>query len=73
MTKTIQVRSSVLINNVNKSVTTKKPETEDNIGLMLALYDSLNTLCEKLNRLDYLLNRKRMELILYENGKGEAK
>ena len=73
MTKTIQVRSSALLNNAGKNLATSKPGTEDSIRLLLSLYDSLNILYEKLHRLDYLLNRIKMELILYKNGKGEAK
>jgi len=31
---------------------------------MLSIYDSLNKLCEKLSRLEYVIRRKNLELIL---------
>ncbi|MDR1838296.1 MAG: hypothetical protein LBQ93_01730 [Treponema sp.] len=57
---------------VKKAENTKKREPEENIAdgniqLLLAICDSLNTLFEKLNRLDYLLKReiiKKQEGIL---------
>jgi len=49
-----------------EDVTANKPETEDNRRLLLLLFDNLNKLRENLNRLNYLLERKKIELILYQ-------
>jgi hypothetical protein len=50
-----------------------KPKAEDNMGLLISVFDSLNNLCEKLNRLNYVLQRKTMELDIYQKGRGETK
>jgi hypothetical protein len=55
MTQTVQSRSCGYLNEAEKDVNINKPETEDNITLLFSLLDNLNTLCEKLNRLDYLV------------------
>jgi len=69
LTKTVQVRSCVLLSNAGKNLAINTHETEDNKGLILYLYDSLNTLYEKLSRLEYLLKRKQLEKILYKKEK----
>jgi len=66
MTKTIQPRSWTLIDNIGKDLTVKKTEPEDNMGLLLSVFDSLNKLCEKLSRLNYLLERTAIEKKLYK-------
>ena len=73
MTKTVQLRSVALLDDTGKNLVISKPGIEDNIRLLLSLYDNLNILCEKLHELDYLLNRKELKLILYENIKGDTK
>ena len=57
-------------NNAGKNLAINKNETEDIRSLVLAVYDNLNNLYEKLNRLNYVLERKKMELILYRKDKG---
>jgi hypothetical protein len=73
MTQTVQSRSCGYLNEAEKDVNINKPETEDNITLLFSLLDNLNTLCEKLNRLDYLVKRKKLELSLYLNCEEEPK
>jgi len=72
MTKTTQPRSWGVISNRGEDLNIKKPEAEDNFSLMLSIYDSLNNLYEKLNRLDYLMKRKTMELSINGKNKGET-
>ena len=63
MTHTVQPRSLASLSEPRKDLPIRKPEeTEDNMSLLLSVYDSLNNLCEKLNRLDYVLKRKNIEL-----------
>jgi hypothetical protein len=62
MTQTIQPRSWVLLNKAYKKLKKNKPETEDdNMSLVLQVYDDLNNLYENLNRLNYLIERKNLE------------
>jgi hypothetical protein len=68
---TIQPCSWVLLNKSKDNLNIKKPETEDNMSLMLEIFDSLNTLKEKLNRLDYVIKRRNMELYISRKGKEE--
>jgi hypothetical protein len=65
MTQTVQPRSLVYLNETGKDLTLSKGETEDNMSLLLSLFDSLNNLYEKINRLDYLIKRKNIEYMLY--------
>jgi len=62
MTKTIQQRSSASLNETVENLTVDKPKTEDNVDLLLQVLDSLNTLYERLNRLNYVIQRKNIEL-----------
>ncbi|MDR2596610.1 MAG: hypothetical protein LBC76_04730 [Treponema sp.] len=71
MTQTVQSRSCGYLNETEKSI--NKPETEDNTTLLLSLFDSLNNLCEKLTRLDYVIKRKKLELSLYRKCEEEPK
>jgi hypothetical protein len=66
MTQTVQPRSWTYLGEMGKDLTINKPETEDNVGLLLSIFDSLNSLNEKLNRLNYVIQRKNMEYILYQ-------
>jgi hypothetical protein len=63
MTQTTQSRSWASINEAGKDLTIDKTETEDNTGLMLSVFDSLNKLSDTLSRLDYALERKNIEKI----------
>ena len=69
MTQTTQPRSWATLSETGKDLTIRKPQTEDNRSLVLSVFDSLNELCEKLSRLEYLLKRKSIEQILYQKGK----
>jgi hypothetical protein len=73
MTQTIQPRSWAYTIETENHLNIAKPEAENNMGLLLSVFDSLNTLCEKLSRLNYVIQRKNMEQILYRKGKGEIK
>jgi hypothetical protein len=64
MTRTIQPYSCAL-RETGKSSAKNAIEPEDNRSLFLALFDSLNKLNENLHRLNYLMERKRIEQILY--------
>jgi len=70
MTQTVQSRSYVLLNYSRKDLN-RKPEAEDNISLLLSVFDSLNKLYENLNRLNYIVQRKNIEQILYQKSRGE--
>jgi len=69
MTKTTQPCSWAVLDNAGKDLTIKKPETEDNRSLLLAVFDSLNNLSEKINRLNYLIKRRNIEQIIYRDNK----
>jgi hypothetical protein len=73
MTQTIQSRSCVSLKEADKDLNKNKLETEDNRILLLSVFDSLNNLNEKLIRLNYLIQRKNIEQILYSTEKGENK
>jgi hypothetical protein len=67
MTQTIQPCSCALLIKADKDLTiNKESEAEDNMSLLLSVFDSLNKLCEKLCKLDYVLKRKNLEQILYQ-------
>jgi hypothetical protein len=73
MTQTIQPRSRASLGETDKDLTLDKPKAEDNRELILKLFDNLNALYAKLSKLDYLLQRKSIERILYQkNSKGEG-
>jgi hypothetical protein len=73
MSKTTQSSSWVTLSEEGKDLTMQKPETEDNMSLLLSVYDSLNILCEKLSRLDYVLTRRNLEQILDLKCRGDRK
>jgi hypothetical protein len=65
MTKTAQHCSWAVLHDTHTSITKAEDNIEDNNRLLLSIADSMNNLSEKLSRLEYLLNRKSMEQILY--------
>jgi hypothetical protein len=68
MTQTVQTRSCAYINEAEKTLKPNKLQKEDNMSLLLEVFDSLNDLYEKLNRLNYVIQRKNIEQILYQIG-----
>jgi len=64
MTQTTQFRSWASLNEADKDLTIDKTETEDNMSLLLSVFDSLNKLNDNLSRLDYVLKSKNIEKIL---------
>jgi len=67
MTQTTQSRSLVALNNAGKALTMNKPEKEDNAKLLLEIYDNLNELYERLNRLN-TIGRKIAERNIKREG-----
>jgi len=65
ITQTIQPRSWTLLCEASKDLTKNKLETEDNMSLLLKVFDNLNNLYEKLNRLNYVIQRRNIKQILY--------
>ena len=61
LTHTIQPLSRVTVENAEKTGKTEAKEVTCDI---LAICDSLNKLCEALSRLDYVLERKNIEISL---------
>jgi hypothetical protein len=74
MTQTTQPRSWAFLSETEKDLTLNKPKAEDNMSLLISVFDSLNNLYEKLCRLEYVMQRRNMEFILLqEDGNGETK
>jgi len=69
LSRTIQPGSWGVLNNAGRNLN-KKPEAEDNESLLLSVFDNLNNLYEKLNRLNYLVQRKDIEKIIYRKSTG---
>jgi hypothetical protein len=71
MSRTEQPRSWATLSNAGEDLNKNKPEPEieDNRTIVLSLIDSLNNLCEKLTRLDYVIKRRGIEQELYSKGK----
>jgi len=63
MTQTAQTRSLPALHKAEKDLPKNEPENEDNMRLLLKVYDNLNELYEKLNRLCNVINNvnKRRE------------
>jgi len=40
----------------------KKPEADDTLNIMLSVLESLNKLYERLSRLNYLIEKRRIEI-----------
>ena len=72
MTQTTQPCSWAVLNKPGKGLPKNKTESEDNMKLLLSVFDSLNNLCEKLNRLNYAIQRRKLEQIVYRDNKGET-
>jgi hypothetical protein len=72
MTQTVQALSLAYSDKEGKDLNIDESEAEDNISLLIRLFDSLNTLCEQLSRLAYLLQRKNIEQIIHHKEKGEV-
>ncbi|MDR2576377.1 MAG: hypothetical protein LBC52_08055 [Treponema sp.] len=68
MTHTIQPCSWATLSNAEKELN----QTEDNRVLLLSVFDSMNKLIETVNKLNYVLQRKRLEHILYQEDKKEG-
>jgi hypothetical protein len=73
ITQTIQSCSCVSFKEKDKDLTKIKPKEEDNMSLLLTIFDGLNNLYEMLNRLNYVIQRKKIKLTLYPELKGEIK
>jgi hypothetical protein len=58
MTQTTQFRTLAVINEPGKNPAKNKPETEDNMKLLLTVYDNLNELYERLNRLGNIIEKR---------------
>jgi hypothetical protein len=71
MTTTAQSCSSAVLNNTNKYITKAEDGIEDN-RLLLSIADGMNNLCDKLGRLEYVLERKNIEQNT-QKGKGVIK
>ena len=59
MTQTLQPRSGVTLN-----------EVEDNKKILLSVFDSMNKLNEAVNRLNFVVQRKKLEQTLFQEKKG---
>jgi hypothetical protein len=68
LTQTIQPLLPVSLNKEEKNQTISELDTEDNMSLFLHIFDDLNNLYEKLRRIDYLIERKNIELIVKKHG-----
>ena len=67
--QTIQPHSQVFLNEPGKNLTANMPEAEDNMALLLSVYDSLNKLYEKLNKLNFVIQRKKIEQNIPRKGR----
>jgi hypothetical protein len=72
MTTTTQFHSQAILNDTQKSIEKAEDDNEDNNRLLLSIADSMDKLCEKLSRLEYVLKRKNIKQ-MYPEGKGENK
>ncbi|MDR0475656.1 MAG: hypothetical protein LBH43_18540 [Treponema sp.] len=72
MTTTAQHCSQAVLNDTQKSIAKAEDDNEDNNRIRLSIADSMNKLCEKLSRLEYVLKRKSIEQ-MHPEGKGENK
>ena len=69
MTHTIQPCSWATLGKTEKDLN----QTEDNRLLLLSVFDSMNKLIESVNKLNYVLQRKKLEQILYQEKMGGEK
>jgi hypothetical protein len=68
MTKTVQPCSWAALGKTEKNLS----RTEDNKVLLLSLFDSMNNLIESVARLNYVVQRKKLEQTLYQKNKKEG-
>jgi hypothetical protein len=68
MTKTVQPCSWAALGKAEKDLS----QTEDNRILLLSVFDSMNKLIESVTRLNYVIQRKKLEQILYQENKKEG-
>jgi len=70
MSRTIQLRSWATLYEPgdNQNENENEAEPEDNRKLLLAVYDNLNELYEKLIRLNYVIEKRKLEYYLYLKG-----
>lgn len=69
MTQTIQPRSEATLSKTKKELN----QTEDSRELLLSVFDSMKKLSDAVNRLNYVIQRKKLEQILFQEKKGEGK
>jgi len=68
MTQTIQPNSWATLSSVEKEL-----NPEDNKKLLLSVFDSMTKLSEAVNKLNYVVQRKNLEQILYQEKNGGEK
>jgi len=73
MTETIQPRSLGTLSETENGTEKNEPQTEDNRSTLLSIIDDLNKLSETVNKLDHLLERRKIEQMLYQEKKQEGK
>ena len=69
MTQTIQPGSWATLSETKKIL----DQTEDNRKLMLSVFDSLTKLSETVNKLNFIIQRKKLEQILFQEEKKEER
>ena len=67
MTQTIQPSSWATLSETEKILN----QTEDNRNLLLSVFDSLTKLSETVNKLNAVIQRKKLEQILFQENKKE--
>ena len=65
MTQTIQPASWATLSETKKILN----QAEDNKRLLLSVFDSLTKLSETVNKLNFVLQRKKLEQILFQENK----
>jgi len=68
MTHTMQPCSWAKLGNAEKDLS----QTEDSRILLLSIFDSMNKLIETTNKLNYALQRKKLEHMLFQEEKNEG-
>jgi hypothetical protein len=66
MTQTTQPGSWATLSKTEKDGS----QTEDDKEILLSLFDSMNKLTETVNRLNYVVQRKKLEQILFQEKTG---
>jgi hypothetical protein len=72
-TQTIQSGSCVLFKKTDKYLIKNKPKAEDNRSLLLSVFDDLNNLYDLLNRLNYLIQKRKIKQNLNSELLGDKK